>query len=630
MLMPEFSDIISRQLIREERLFEQYLLEAELKDIYQKYYTDIPEEEFWQIVKSDPTYNPQKETKMGTYGKWLLNLKRKGLKNEDLYKANEYLSVFNKVKNKLTKKDINQYKSLPELYNSVKDFIEGNEDTRSKSEITRDIKNNGAEEVYKDDSWLVIVPKTKEAACYYGKGTQWCTAATKGNNYFDFYNNQGTLYIVIDKRNNKKYQFHLESKQYMYDDDEPIEGNIPEELGFSQGLLDFFNSKGGDWQDAMSGQQYILSDRKKQEIQNEMQHLLQIGNNVEDACELLKDINFIEDYVAWTNGNAFITEYEYANMFNSKGELMFQQWFTDFGDTNNDKTNLIYVKLPNHRYNYIKPDGSFLFKEELFMACNFKGDYARFESAKGFNYIDFDGKIMFPNVYFQFALDFNQNGFARVRYNNKDYFINENGQFYEPDIFNSQNNGLKKINPPFKIKTENKQNIFKNNTINETPMKNNELYQLINEAVKETFNNLSRYEYNKKRVEELNTYIDNFIKKRHTGWMPTSKEQLEYEKAMEEKRWRTQEIESEEKWQRKTTSSSQQSTYSNTVNRNNQPRQQNQEKPNWGDDARSVGGKNYSVQAGWNGSGVPYSTQSTRVTGPGQDFDELGRDKFWG
>lgn len=55
-------------------IFEQYLIEATLDDIYTKYYSNIPQDEFWQIIKADPTYNEQKSQKMGKYGKWLLNL----------------------------------------------------------------------------------------------------------------------------------------------------------------------------------------------------------------------------------------------------------------------------------------------------------------------------------------------------------------------------------------------------------------------------------------------------------------------------------------------------------------------------------------------------------------------------
>lgn len=124
---------------------ESLLLEATLDDIYTKYYSNIPQDEFWQIIKADPTYNEQKSQKMGKYGKWLLNLYKQGkLKNEDLYKATDYLSYFVKYYNKITEKDINKLPDLPSLYNIIKPYKEasdnGEDIATSKSDEVRRIK----------------------------------------------------------------------------------------------------------------------------------------------------------------------------------------------------------------------------------------------------------------------------------------------------------------------------------------------------------------------------------------------------------------------------------------------------------------------------------------------------------
>lgn len=82
------------------------------------------------------------------------------------------------------------------------------------------------EEVYKDSTVRVIHPKDEAAACYYGQGTQWCTAATRGKNYFDQYNQQGPLYILIPTNptyTGEKYQLHFETNQFMNEEDYPVE-----------------------------------------------------------------------------------------------------------------------------------------------------------------------------------------------------------------------------------------------------------------------------------------------------------------------------------------------------------------------------------------------------------------------
>lgn len=77
--------------------------------------------------------------------------------------------------------------------------------------------------VYEDDSVRVIVPKDKQAACYYGQGTRWCTAATRSKNYFDEYNKRGLLYILLDKRDKSiKHQLQIESRQYKDIEDQDV------------------------------------------------------------------------------------------------------------------------------------------------------------------------------------------------------------------------------------------------------------------------------------------------------------------------------------------------------------------------------------------------------------------------
>lgn len=231
-------------------LFEQYLIEATLDDIYTKYYSNIPQDEFWQIIKADPTYDEQKSQKMGKYGKWLLNLYKQGrLKNEDLYKATDYLSYFVKYYNKITEKDINKIPDLPSLYNVIKPYKEafdnGEEIATSKSDEVRKIKE-GAEKVYEDGQWLVVVPHTKEASCYYGKGTQWCTAATSSDNMFEHYSYKGPLFINIRKSDGKKFQFHFETTSFMDETDTPIHTPIVKTIGLNSDLLQYYiNEYGG-------------------------------------------------------------------------------------------------------------------------------------------------------------------------------------------------------------------------------------------------------------------------------------------------------------------------------------------------------------------------------------------------
>ena len=98
-------------------------------------------------------------------------------------------------------------------------------------------------EVYQDEQVRVIVPEDEDAACYYGQGTQWCTASTIGQNYFNHYNNNGKLYILIPKKpehEGEKYQLHFNDNQHMDENDNPILlGQILDVRFAGSDLIDF-------------------------------------------------------------------------------------------------------------------------------------------------------------------------------------------------------------------------------------------------------------------------------------------------------------------------------------------------------------------------------------------------------
>lgn len=196
---------------------------------------------FFKIESVDPTENKE-------YLNWLINIYLSGnLNDEDVYKANGYITLFNRNKGRLPieQRNINSYTDLSSLYNSVSKFEKGEE--LSASEKQKIIKLEGAEQIYDSENWKVIIPKTEEAACLYGKNTKWCTAS-KDNNRFEYHNKQGPLYILINKKISndrdvmKKLQFHFESKQFMDATDRSI--NVTAFFKANPELQIFFESIG--------------------------------------------------------------------------------------------------------------------------------------------------------------------------------------------------------------------------------------------------------------------------------------------------------------------------------------------------------------------------------------------------
>lgn len=219
-----------------------------LNDLLTKYLVDLPtkaEDWFSNMYRMDFTQfvvnriDPQS----GVYSEWIIkNLLKQNFNSttferfilEDFYKVYEDLRKYHKYKklfknlgedlnnpNTIKLGDINQIKSFDDLYEKLRllePYIEAEEE---KSELKAAEKD--AEKIYNSENYLIIIPKTREASCAYGRNTRWCTASTGSYNYFDNYNNKGPLYIIINKKTNQKHQFHFATAQYMDEDDDPID-----------------------------------------------------------------------------------------------------------------------------------------------------------------------------------------------------------------------------------------------------------------------------------------------------------------------------------------------------------------------------------------------------------------------
>ena len=83
-------------------------------------------------------------------------------------------------------------------------------------------------EILNNDEVRIIIPEDKDAACYYGQGTMWCTAARK-NNMFDSYAfDNSPLFIIIPKQPThagEKYQVHLLDNEWMDEQDKEVSPN---------------------------------------------------------------------------------------------------------------------------------------------------------------------------------------------------------------------------------------------------------------------------------------------------------------------------------------------------------------------------------------------------------------------
>jgi uncharacterized protein YjgD (DUF1641 family) len=216
----------------------EYLLEYNRQKTAQNYGDKII-----MIARRDPTLNPQLKslqnvglldavlsmieqsdpTKNKEYSQGLAKLySNGGIRFEDLGSTiSDYLTKFHKLKVK---------RMIPPPYNDflryakitdVMDVVDQLPDPDSDKQETN---KGSAKEYFNNEEIRVIIPEDETAACYYGQGTRWCTAA-KNHNMFDHYASIGTLYIIIPKhpeRPGEKYQIHFEENQCMDPSDTPV------------------------------------------------------------------------------------------------------------------------------------------------------------------------------------------------------------------------------------------------------------------------------------------------------------------------------------------------------------------------------------------------------------------------
>lgn len=74
--------------------------------------------------------------------------------------------------------------------------------SNTKTSIKRKKVKGNSITIYEDNNWLVVVPLDKDASCFYGKDTDWCTTKLFQRNFEDyFYKRAVTLIYAISKNN---------------------------------------------------------------------------------------------------------------------------------------------------------------------------------------------------------------------------------------------------------------------------------------------------------------------------------------------------------------------------------------------------------------------------------------------
>lgn len=218
----QLNEAVAREVVLREKyvpLLAAYILKI-FEHVSKAGAIEQAEDYFQFAVESDPTHNK-------VYLQWILNTYLRMTADrlmfiyQDIYQWKETLANFDRLKSRMPQnlRDINKYKYIVDIEIEIEPYT----DVKSAREIKRDevaAFKKDIEIVYQGPEGFIAIPKTEAASKYLGRGTQWCTAAT-AHNYFDHYNKQGPLYCLIHA-DGRKWQFHLESTQFMDEKDHPL------------------------------------------------------------------------------------------------------------------------------------------------------------------------------------------------------------------------------------------------------------------------------------------------------------------------------------------------------------------------------------------------------------------------
>ena len=312
--------------------YKQLLNEISVIDAYGRFYQDIPEDEYKEILASlqgdNDTLLPET--------KWALGLRKKNSPRfmEDLYKLHNengegYLDIFKRAKERRmisgVQADLNQYKSIADLGKFIGSLDFEKIMGRTKGEMSNAVHaaKDDIKLLYEDDVWKILTPLTHEASCYWAQGAEWCTACRDNNYMFDKYTKLGPLYMMVNK-NDVEYsiQFHIPTKQYRDYYDQPI------------------------YKPILYNENPKLLDALKH-ICDEYSFIKLTGINIENGHRIAIDNNDEYFGILDENGHA-ITDMEYHELEPTKIPNL-----------------LIAVKVINNiwKYTLINWDGKILFKE---------------------------------------------------------------------------------------------------------------------------------------------------------------------------------------------------------------------------------------------------------------------------
>jgi hypothetical protein len=323
----------------------------------------------WQLLdKLDPSDNHK-------YLMWLAREYDKGPKSDAFSpKVKETLNHFHRYPEKYNERDINQY-------NSLKDLVKASQEAQQNIS-KREQKRTGAKKVYEDDSYLVVVPTTHEASCFYGAGTKWCTASSDRDGHFNNYSRKGMLLYILNKNLPETdplykvalYKAYSGGKELYYDATDQEISDIKAALtpDLERTTQVTYDVMKGAWSEARKGHNY--GDPR-------VEALVQMLNLTDEEVDDIVEEEYAhygipsfqygdEEYAVATDSEADEAHYEYVeNLIDDIGYDGFGQsidWYVDGDDVAEDWRSSIEEWVYDDPESYLDEDDKQYFDQDIF------------------------------------------------------------------------------------------------------------------------------------------------------------------------------------------------------------------------------------------------------------------------
>jgi hypothetical protein len=85
-------------------------------------------------------------------------------------------------------------------WDNFKKFVSNKQELPTKTQVKRSKVVGNSITLHEDDKWLIVIPLDKDASCFHGKGSNWCTSRPL-RNYFEeyFYDQYAVLIYCLQK-----------------------------------------------------------------------------------------------------------------------------------------------------------------------------------------------------------------------------------------------------------------------------------------------------------------------------------------------------------------------------------------------------------------------------------------------